>query len=80
MVLDFYHNPKRTRGVEMHPFPTVFALYAKNINFTFDGVFFTLIFDGGGLILSPLFSFVKPIEKVNFWNVLFCMVRYSQIS
>ena len=31
-------------------------------------MFFTLIFDGGGLILSNLFSFVKKIEKVNFWE------------
>ena len=37
-----------------------------NVNLTFDGLFFTLIFDGGGLILSTLFQFVKTIEKVIF--------------
>ena len=37
---------------------------------------FTLIFDGGGLILSTLFPFVKTIEKVNFWY-LFCIVKYG---
>ena len=41
-------------------------LLTKIMNLTFDGVFFTLIVDGGGLILSTLFPFVKTIEKVNF--------------
>ena len=38
------------------------------VNLTFDGVFFTFIFNegGGGLILSTLFLFVKTIEKVSF--------------
>ena len=49
-------------------------------NLTSDGVFFTLIFDGGGLIQSSLFSFVKRIEKVNLLDYFFSMVKYSQIS
>ena len=33
------------------------------LNHTFDGVFFTHLIDGGGLILSTLFPFVETIEK-----------------
>ena len=37
------------------------------LNFTFDGVFFTLTFDGVELIVSTLFLFAKKIKiKVNF--------------
>ena len=41
---------------------------AYDFNLTVDGVFFTLILYGGGLILSTLFLFVRTIEKVNFWH------------
>ena len=49
------------------------------LNLTFDGVFFSLIYDGGGLILSTLFQIVKIIEKANFWD-FFCVVKYNQLS
>ena len=40
-----------------------------SINLTFDGVFFTLMFDGGGgVILSTLFLPVKTIKKVIFFE------------
>ena len=38
---------------------------------TFHGVFYTLTFDGGGLILATLFLSVKTIEKVDFWDFFF---------
>ena len=46
-----------------HVLPQMSSLH---IDLTFDGVFFTFLFDGGGLILSTLFPFVKTIEKVFF--------------
>ena len=42
------------------------------------GWFFTLIFDAGGLILSTLVSYVETIE--NYWEILFCMVKFSHLS
>ena len=48
------------------------------LKITFDGMFFTLIFDVGWLILSNLCSFVKPIEKVIFLEIYFCMVKYNK--
>ena len=47
-----------------------------SFNITFDGVFFELMFDGGGLILSILFTFVKTKVKVFF----VCIVEYGNIS
>ena len=50
-------------------------------NLTFDGVFFTLIFEGGRIILSTFFfTCKKTIEKVNVWEEFYCMVKYRQIS
>ena len=46
------------------------------LKITFDGMFFTLIFNVGWLILSIRYSFVKTIEKVFF----FWMVKCSKIS
>ena len=54
----------------------------KTSNLNFDGLFFTLMYDGegGGLILSTLSLLVKTKEKEFFVCVFFCMVKYSQIS
>ena len=38
--------------------------------------FFTISFDGGGLILPILFLIVKPIEKVNIFFIIICIVNF----
>ena len=55
----------------IHRFNKLRLSRKSNLNLSFDGVFFTLSFDGqwgggGGLILSTIFLLVKTIEKIFF--------------
>ena len=51
------------------------------INLTFDGVFFTFIFDGGGADSFPPLSIRKDNGKSKFLGFLFiCIVKYGKIS
>ena len=53
-------------------------IYAA-LNLTFAEEFFTLLFDGGGLILSTLFSFVKTIEKIWFLGFFLHGLTYRAV-
>ena len=55
------------------------------INLTFAGVLFALIFNGEGQrgggrggVISTLFLFVKTIEKVNLWGHFFFIVKQAK--
>ena len=48
--------------------------FLKSYDLTFNGMLLPLYLMVRGFILFTLFSLVKKIGKVNFWDILFCMV------